>query len=72
MEQTNQTKWKTVEIGIILASTSIAELAEERIDDRMDFLMTPKLTQDCPEIEIIQWPHENPNIFRAVVLHLEL
>ena len=42
-------RWKPVQTGIILATTSILQLAEELIEDGMDFLMTARLTQDCLE-----------------------
>ena len=38
-----------VQTGIISAATGILQLAEELIEDGMDFLMTARLTQDCLE-----------------------
>ena len=43
-------KWEQVQTGIILATTSIVRLAEEKIDDVMDFLVAARLKQNCLEI----------------------
>ena len=42
-------QWKPVQTRIILATTGILQLAEELIEDGMDFLMKARLTQDSLE-----------------------
>lgn len=41
--------WKPIQTGVILSTTTVLELAEKLLQDKVSFLMTGRLTQDCLE-----------------------
>jgi len=47
--QFGQGNWKPVQTGVILAINAILELAKEVLSNKLPFLLTSKLTQDCLE-----------------------
>jgi len=41
--------WKPVQSGIMLTTTSVLNICDDLLDDKLDFLLTSRLTQDCVE-----------------------
>ena len=50
--------WKSVQVGVIMATTSVLDIQEELLGSGHKFLLTSHLTQDCLE-----------NLFRVVRLN---